>query len=239
MNCNQVREAIDTASHSSTRLGAVISHLSGCPECYRYSNETASLIELLSAQPRINVPPDFEFRLRARMARERASIAADSYGFPWRIRPDISSWNRIASFTAAFALIVTASSLFINRYIDRKNEASRGAAISAKTATAFGLGKVSANVQEGAISSNSSYGTSVKYLSHGMKVEKISFQSEDAPEDESETPDGSSATGDKTDDSPRLYSPERKQLLKDHSRFYGAETISVSMAKSPATAPTF
>ena len=53
MNCKQIREEIDAASRHNMRSGAVRSHMDACPDCRRYSDETASLTRLLGAQPRV------------------------------------------------------------------------------------------------------------------------------------------------------------------------------------------
>ncbi len=63
MNCEQIREAID----SGIRSEAVHGHLTGCPACQQFAAETSSLLSLLSAQPRVKAPADFETQLQARL----------------------------------------------------------------------------------------------------------------------------------------------------------------------------
>src|SRR5262249_53604861 len=115
MNCKQTRKAIDTASRYNLRGGNVTSHLNGCPNCHRYSNETMSLLGLLGAQSRVEAPPDFEFRLRARMARAQSRTASDPQGFLRKIRPETFSWGQMVAAAAALALIVTVSTFHIDR----------------------------------------------------------------------------------------------------------------------------
>jgi hypothetical protein len=63
MNCEQTREAIDSGIQSE----AVHSHLTSCPACQQFEAETSSLLSLLSAQPRIKAPTNFETQLQARL----------------------------------------------------------------------------------------------------------------------------------------------------------------------------
>ena len=116
MSCKQIREAIDAASGHNSYGGHVASHLSGCPDCHRYSDEAASLLRLLGAQPRVEAPPDFEFRLRARIANAQAAPAIDPRSFLQRIRPWTFSWGQTVAAAAALTLVVTVSTLYINSY---------------------------------------------------------------------------------------------------------------------------
>ncbi len=76
MNCEQIREAIDSGIQSA----AVHGHLSGCPACQQCATETSSLLSLLSAQPRVKAPAAFETQLQARLqtvlASEESKLAA-------------------------------------------------------------------------------------------------------------------------------------------------------------------
>lgn len=69
MNCEQIREAIDSGIQSE----AVHGHLTGCPACQQFEAETSSLLSLLSAQPRVKAPADFETQLHARLQTALAS----------------------------------------------------------------------------------------------------------------------------------------------------------------------
>lgn len=69
MNCEQTREAIDSGIQSE----AVHGHLTGCPGCQQFEAETSSLLSMLSAQPRVKAPADFESQLQARLQATLAS----------------------------------------------------------------------------------------------------------------------------------------------------------------------
>ena len=81
MNCKQYRAGIEgsdfAAGHGAARPA---SHADGCAECRSFRDETAKLRGLVAGLARVDAPPDFEFRLRARLsgadtARPRASWA--------------------------------------------------------------------------------------------------------------------------------------------------------------------
>jgi hypothetical protein len=77
MDCQNVQAAIDavtdTGNYTGIRReevnGTIGAHVRHCHDCRRYSDETAVLLTLLGAQPRIDAPADFDFKLRARLAR--------------------------------------------------------------------------------------------------------------------------------------------------------------------------
>ena len=72
MKCKQTREAIDTTSRRAQHGVSVTSHLNACPDCRRHADETASLLSLLSAQPRVQSPADFDSGLTRRIAAAQA-----------------------------------------------------------------------------------------------------------------------------------------------------------------------
>lgn len=69
MNCEEIREAIDSGIQSE----AVHGHLTSCPACQQFEAETSSLLSMLSAQPRVKAPAQFETQLQARLQTTLAS----------------------------------------------------------------------------------------------------------------------------------------------------------------------
>src|SRR5262245_49129498 len=119
MKCNEIREAIDTPARHTLYGDPVTSHLSGCPDCRRHADETTALLTLLSAQPRIQAPADFDFRLRARIARAQAEQAAPANMLQgilqnWQNWAQTFSWGEAATAMAAAALVIMASTFYIN-----------------------------------------------------------------------------------------------------------------------------
>jgi len=229
MNCKQIREAIDADSGHNSYGDHVASHLSGCPDCHRYSDEAASLLRLLGAQPRVEAPPDFEFRLRARIANAQAAPAIDPRSFLQRIRPWTFSWGQTVAAAAALTFVVTVSTLYINSY--KVPTGPRGE-IANRTPDPQPKGQGQTPGINTPIVGSAGM-TPVKFPSRNAKPRLAQFQSE------SPTPStivAGSVAG--SDGLAPLYSAETKRLLKDRSVFYGAETASIG-AKPAAVALTF
>lgn len=65
MNCQEIKSATDIASTNNSFQA----HLVECSACRQHVTEMNSLRALLRQQPRLEVPGDYDFRLRARIAR--------------------------------------------------------------------------------------------------------------------------------------------------------------------------
>ncbi|HEX2491338.1 MAG TPA: hypothetical protein VHR27_18145 [Blastocatellia bacterium] len=211
MKCKQIREEIDAASRHDM-CGDVRSHLDACPDCRRYSDETASLIRLLGAQPRVEAPPDFEFRLRARMLRAQAAPAITPRGFLWKILPGTFSRGQTVAAVAALTLVVTVSVFYFDRGVGtpapERLVVIDGKSLNLKTNEAGPAPEIRTQPIE------SLNATPAKFTPRSSKPRLAS-------------PNGVEVIGGSTP----LYSPETKRLLKDRSVLYGAETASISLAK--------
>ncbi|HEY8459740.1 MAG TPA: hypothetical protein VIM99_05130 [Blastocatellia bacterium] len=241
MNCKQIREEIDTGSRRDLR-GGVRSHLNDCPDCRRYSDETMSLLRLLGAQPRVEVPADFEFRLRARLARAQSLAESDRRGFLRKIRPGTFSWGRMAAATAAIAVVITVSTFHFQSDDPARESVSAGAAgadniaanpQSIRTEREGGEALDSGTEMPAAASAGM---TAVKFTSRRGKVGTAQY-SEGEAEILSKEPSMNDFAD--IDGSTLLYNPSTKRLLNDRSRFYGAETVSISLSKPASVALTF
>src|SRR5262245_50670225 len=105
MKCQDVRLAIDTASRREPMSRATSLHLSGCPDCSRYADETSALLKLICAQPKVAAPADFDFRLRARIARaesdrRRPAAFFERPAFFEKLWDRTFSWGQVAAVTA-------------------------------------------------------------------------------------------------------------------------------------------
>lgn len=108
MNCQEMRTAIDTASRRDPLSSAVKTHTVGCPDCRRHADESRALMALLSAQPRVQAPADFDFKLRARIARAQVQprgpvVVLQSFwtrSFSWTQAAAATALALVATFTA-------------------------------------------------------------------------------------------------------------------------------------------
>jgi hypothetical protein len=73
MDCKNVQSAIETDLRHESAKEQIQAHLSGCQDCHHYELENRALLALLGAQPVIAAPADFDFKLRARLARGTSS----------------------------------------------------------------------------------------------------------------------------------------------------------------------
>ncbi len=69
--CKLVRREIDEADLNQQLSSAVSQHLQSCPACRSFRDERRGLRSLMSSLETVAAPADFDFRLRARLAREK------------------------------------------------------------------------------------------------------------------------------------------------------------------------
>lgn len=107
MNCRNVRREVDEATPGVLLSAFARRHMSACRECRAFSGEHQKLQEILSSLGTIEAPGDFDFRLRARLAGEKAG---SSY-FPLNFA-NLSFGFRTAA--VATLLVLFGSVVFIN-----------------------------------------------------------------------------------------------------------------------------
>ena len=114
MNCRTARMAIDTGQQRDRLEQDVSGHVTGCAECASYADETFKLIALMQSQPRVEAPPDFDFRLRARIARERdvRHGVLDRLAAFWQ---KSFSPARAAAVLALIAVSITSGTIYFTR----------------------------------------------------------------------------------------------------------------------------
>ncbi|MBS1786635.1 MAG: hypothetical protein JST85_02880 [Acidobacteria bacterium] len=114
MNCKGIQAAIDSASSRNPISSEIKVHLNGCPDCRSYSDQTNSLLALLSVQPRVQAPADFDFRLRARIARAQAEPASP-FAFLENLFGRTFSLKQAAASLAALAVMAAGTTLYFNQ----------------------------------------------------------------------------------------------------------------------------
>jgi len=70
-DCKLVRREIDEADLNQQLSSAASQHLQSCPACRNFRDERRGLRSLMSSLETVAAPADFDFRLRARLAREK------------------------------------------------------------------------------------------------------------------------------------------------------------------------
>lgn len=129
-NCREVRKAVDAASRRSELAPEIELHLVRCAECDAHATSNFQLLSLLVAQPRVEVPSDFDFRLRARIARARDEQRGWR-GALNRFWANSFSWTQ-AGAAAAVLMIATVS---VGYYVTRTNGSTSGELAKEVTST--------------------------------------------------------------------------------------------------------
>ena len=69
--CREVRQEIDQSELGQSLSANAEAHLGVCPACVEFRAQRSRLRTLVGALTPVSAPPDFDMRLRARIARER------------------------------------------------------------------------------------------------------------------------------------------------------------------------
>jgi hypothetical protein len=75
MNCQNVRSVIEAADRGDLLSVAAMEHINACQACEKFNDEHVKLREIVSDLGIVKAPEDFEFRLRARIARANVQRA--------------------------------------------------------------------------------------------------------------------------------------------------------------------
>lgn len=71
--CKTFRRELDEADTSYQLSSNALDHLRGCAECRSFDSDRRALRGLIASLEPVAAPSDFDFRLRARLAREKSS----------------------------------------------------------------------------------------------------------------------------------------------------------------------
>lgn len=102
MNCQICRVEIEELETNERLSDEARAHLSVCHVCRAFHDERQSLKKLVGSLGTVSAPPDFDFRLRARLA---AAKGAGNNRFSWR---SFAASAPAIGLAASFALIVAA-----------------------------------------------------------------------------------------------------------------------------------
>jgi hypothetical protein len=73
VNCRNIRGEIDEADLNQELSNTAVEHLQLCTDCRSFHDDRGGLRNLMSSLGTVSAPADFDFRLRARLAREKDS----------------------------------------------------------------------------------------------------------------------------------------------------------------------
>lgn len=67
-NCEVIRQELDELTIGETMSAAAAEHLRECAECREFNEKQTRLRQIVGSLGTVSAPPDFDFRLRARLA---------------------------------------------------------------------------------------------------------------------------------------------------------------------------
>ena len=109
--CHNVRSEIDEKDLTES-LGAIsVEHLRECSDCREFQNKQTKLRQIVGSLEPVNAPPDFDFKLRARLANANGG-ASHLLASPVRV------W-RLRSLAVAAMLLIFAATVVMIRQTDR------------------------------------------------------------------------------------------------------------------------
>ncbi len=124
LNCRETQRAIDAVSIRSGLAPGGLGpgglgvdaeqHLKSCTDCGQYATGTFQLMGLLAAQPRVEAPADFEFHLRARIARARH----EQHGWRWALAQFLSnsfSWKEAGAAALVLSAVAISATIYVTR----------------------------------------------------------------------------------------------------------------------------
>jgi hypothetical protein len=120
--CKTIRREIDDADLDQQLTVAANEHLRGCADCRNLQAERRVLHGLMASLETVGAPSDFDFRLRARLARDKSNAHGGGFAL-------ISRFIAVS----AMVLVVAVGGLVVKRWwAAGRNPAIRASAIPAK-----------------------------------------------------------------------------------------------------------
>ncbi|HEX7998496.1 MAG TPA: hypothetical protein VF528_08910 [Pyrinomonadaceae bacterium] len=106
MDCKLFRQEFETLNAGEQPGAQAQAHLNSCTACRSFQSERLSLRQLIGSLGTITAPPDFDFRLRARLA---AAKSAEGHSFH---RNRFAPGLKAITVAASFALLITAAIIY-------------------------------------------------------------------------------------------------------------------------------
>jgi hypothetical protein len=134
MNCNSIKEAIDQSGRRGGLNETVRMHLGVCIDCRRHAEQLNSLLSLISAVPRVEAPADFDFRVRALIARSKTE-PMEAKGLLEQFWSKSFSLGQTATALAAVAMAIFASTFYLTQSVEKTGAGDFAVATKSETPT--------------------------------------------------------------------------------------------------------
>lgn len=115
--CTTIQRELDEMSLGEDCSVVSFEHLAQCDECRDYHQKQTKLREIVGSLGTVSAPPDFEIRLRSRLARDNNASRTHF----------INSWSlsRRSAVVATVLVLLIGGAIFVSQRIKRDNEPPR------------------------------------------------------------------------------------------------------------------
>ncbi len=112
LNCKASRYAIEQAELNSQLSTEVLVHVRGCHDCRKFYEERLKLRELLASLTTVEAPPNFDFQLRARLA--KLNTNRSSFSTPRNLR--------VSTVSLALLMLILGIGYGVHTFSDRDTQ---------------------------------------------------------------------------------------------------------------------
>lgn len=85
VDCKVVSREIDELDHDQRPSATILAHTEECAQCRSFYSDRVRLREMVAGLPNVDAPADFDFRLRARLANQKAQSVSGPRMFAFSI----------------------------------------------------------------------------------------------------------------------------------------------------------
>jgi hypothetical protein len=112
-NCQTIQRELDEVMLGEDCSSDALKHLNECPQCLDFHQKQTKLRQIVGSLGTVSAPPDFDFRLRSRLARENSVAGFHLNRTAW------SFGQR--SVAATMALVVIFGAVMMVRYVSNRD----------------------------------------------------------------------------------------------------------------------
>ncbi|HEU4711015.1 MAG TPA: hypothetical protein VFS76_05585 [Pyrinomonadaceae bacterium] len=107
--CEVIRRELDDLTLGDEGSTAVTQHLRECGECREFHQKQTRLRQIVGSLGTVEAPPDFDFRLRARLANESSSAGFHLRAFQWSSAKGFAAVAMLLVFVGGVVYVRTIS----------------------------------------------------------------------------------------------------------------------------------
>src|SRR5215213_8695128 len=114
-NCEVIRLELDELMLDETCSSAVMEHLRECAACREFHQKQTKLRQIVGGLGTVAAPPDFDFRLRARLANDASSAS-------FHLQSAYAAFARRGLTVAAVLIVIATGVVLVRNFVNRPPE---------------------------------------------------------------------------------------------------------------------